>query len=62
MRAAFGVGKPRALQDAGKALRAALRAVLSRWCALTTALTVFLASRIAHPHHRTPARAARLAA
>ena len=45
MRAWFGIGKPRALQDAGKALRAALNACLDRQLGRLVCLITHLAAR-----------------
>lgn len=62
MRAAFGIGKPRTLQDAGKALRAAFLACLRCWCAVTTVLMALVdrwtADRHEHRHDITNPRPA----
>jgi transposase len=62
MRALFGVGKPRTLQDAPRALLARLRAYLDRWISRLALLLAWLAAWTTRGRASMPPRTMRLAA
>jgi transposase len=62
MRACFGIGKPRTLQDAGQALRAALGACLGDWISQLTLRLTILTMWLLRGRHPIPRSGLRLAA